>query len=171
MTNTAALCGVARGVSVRLHPHCGCQSSSCPVPPQPCCRSWLSSSLAHELTVFDSCCGVPAWCVTCSVHPPTPFRVGVVEPSPSCAFLRPLVVAPPAIQFFPRRNCLHQLLFCTCPPLCAGDLWPMPASVRRDVRFSSFFHKHMPLPLAKQVSALLWDHLFRACAGSAPAEC
>ena len=35
----------------------------------------------------------------------------------------------------PRRCSLRLLLFCTCPPLCAGAPWPMPAWVWRDVRF------------------------------------
>ena len=38
----------------------------------------------------------------------------------------------------PRRACLRLILFCTCPPLCAGALWPMPAWVWRDVRSVSF---------------------------------
>ena len=38
----------------------------------------------------------------------------------------------------PRRTCLRLILFCICPPLCAGALWPMPAWVWRDVR-SDFF--------------------------------
>ena len=39
------------------------------------------------------------------------------------------------------RPCsLRLLLFCTCPPLCPGALWPMPAWVWRDVRCGfSFF--------------------------------
>ena len=31
-----------------------------------------------------------------------------------------------------------KILFCTCPPLCAGALWPMPAWVWRDVRLVFF---------------------------------
>ena len=38
-----------------------------------------------------------------------------------------------------RRCCLRLLLFCTCPPLCPGALWPMPAWVWRDVRFFFYF--------------------------------
>ena len=38
----------------------------------------------------------------------------------------------PAI--LPRHACLRLILFCTCPPLCAGVLWPMPAWVWRGVR-------------------------------------
>ena len=34
----------------------------------------------------------------------------------------------------PRRTCLRLILFCICPPLCAGELWPMPTWVWRDVR-------------------------------------
>ena len=37
-------------------------------------------------------------------------------------------------SILPRRTCLRLILFCTCPPLCAGALWPMPAWVWRDVR-------------------------------------
>ena len=33
-----------------------------------------------------------------------------------------------------RGTCLRLILFCICPPLCAGALWPMPAWVWRDVR-------------------------------------
>ena len=40
----------------------------------------------------------------------------------------------------PRRCFLRLLLFCTCPPLCAGALWPMPAWVWRDVRFCFYIH-------------------------------
>ena len=39
----------------------------------------------------------------------------------------------------PRPCSLRLLLFCTCPPLCAGALGPMPAWVWRDARFLSFF--------------------------------
>ena len=28
---------------------------------------------------------------------------------------------------FPRRACLRLILLFTCPPLCVGALWPMPA--------------------------------------------
>ena len=41
-------------------------------------------------------------------------------------------------SILPGRTCLQLILFCTCPPLCAGALWPMPAWVWRDVR-SVFF--------------------------------
>ena len=33
----------------------------------------------------------------------------------------------------PRCACLCLILFCTCPPLCTGVLWPMAAWVCRDV--------------------------------------
>ena len=39
----------------------------------------------------------------------------------------------------PQSACLRLILFCTCPPLCVGALWPMPAWAWRDVR-SFFFH-------------------------------
>ena len=39
----------------------------------------------------------------------------------------------------PLRACLRLILFCTCPPLCKGVLWPMPAWVWRDVRSEFFF--------------------------------
>ena len=39
----------------------------------------------------------------------------------------------------PRRCSLRLLLFCTCPPLCTGALWPMPAWVWRDVQFYFYF--------------------------------
>ena len=39
----------------------------------------------------------------------------------------------------PRSACLRLILFCTCPPLCAGALWPMPAWVWCDVRSDFFF--------------------------------
>ena len=37
-------------------------------------------------------------------------------------------------SILPLNTCLRLILFCTCPPLCAGALWPMPAWVWRDVR-------------------------------------
>ena len=37
------------------------------------------------------------------------------------------------------RCFLRLLLFCTCPPLCAGALWQMAAWVWRDFRFFFFF--------------------------------
>ena len=40
----------------------------------------------------------------------------------------------------PRRCSLRLLLSCTCPPLCAGALWPMPAWVWRDVRLYIRIH-------------------------------
>ena len=42
-------------------------------------------------------------------------------------------------SILPRRTCLRLIPFCTCPPLCAGALWPMPAWVWRDVRVFFFF--------------------------------
>ena len=39
-----------------------------------------------------------------------------------------------------RSACLRLILFGTCPPLCAGALWPMPAWVWRDVRSVLFPH-------------------------------
>ena len=30
------------------------------------------------------------------------------------------------ILFLPRRACMRLILFCTCPPLCKGALWPIP---------------------------------------------
>ena len=38
------------------------------------------------------------------------------------------------VPFVPRRSCLRLILFCTCPPLCTGVLWLMPAWVCRDVQ-------------------------------------
>ena len=40
--------------------------------------------------------------------------------------------------------CLRLILFCICPPLCTGVLWPMPAWVWRDVQsvFFIFFFMH-----------------------------
>ena len=40
-----------------------------------------------------------------------------------------------SVLCLPRRCSLRLLLFCTCPPLCAGALWLMPAWVWRDVQF------------------------------------
>ena len=65
-----------------------------------------------------------------------------------CAF--PCLPGPPSVRgcsaselssILPRRTRLRLILFCTCPTLCAGALWPMPAWVWRDVRFFflSFF--------------------------------
>ena len=34
---------------------------------------------------------------------------------------------------------MRLILFCTCPPLCVGALWPMPAWVWHDVRSLHFF--------------------------------
>ena len=39
----------------------------------------------------------------------------------------------------PRSACLRLILFRTCPPLCAGAQWPMPAWVWRDVRSDFVF--------------------------------
>ena len=43
------------------------------------------------------------------------------------------------VPCLPRRCSLHLLLFCTCPPLCAGALRPMPAWVWHDGRLFLFF--------------------------------
>ena len=40
---------------------------------------------------------------------------------------------------FAQSACLCLILFCMCPPLCVGALWPMPAWVWRDVRSGFFF--------------------------------
>ena len=42
-------------------------------------------------------------------------------------------------MILPQSACLRLILFGTCPPLCAGVLWPMPARVWRDVRWFSIF--------------------------------
>ena len=39
---------------------------------------------------------------------------------------------------WPARMCLGLPPFCTCPPLCIGALWPMPAWGWRDFRFCCF---------------------------------
>ena len=49
----------------------------------------------------------------------------------------------------PQRTCLRRMrliLFCTCPPLCAGVLRPMPACVWRDVRSVLCVFFFMPPP-------------------------
>ena len=66
----------------------------------------------------------------------------------------------------PRRCSLPLLLFCTCPPLCAGALWPVPAWVWRDVRI--FFLLHVCI----HVNALIADSGVQAClwTGDCPRE-
>ena len=53
-------------------------------------------------------------------------------------YLKSAVLAGPIL---PRRAYLRLILFCMCPPLCAGVLGLMPAWVCRDVRsvFLLFF--------------------------------
>ena len=55
----------------------------------------------------------------------------------------------------PRRYSLRLLLFCTCPPLCAGALWPMPAWVWRDVRYMFFFSQAHVLTTQQQTDTIL----------------
>ena len=62
---------------------------------RPCSRPGPLVPLAHEVAVFGSCRGVPAWRVICGVHPPAPDGVYVGMLSPACLVLRPCVVAPP----------------------------------------------------------------------------
>ena len=66
-----------------------------------------------------------------------------------CWHASPCLPGPPSVRgcsasalclILPRRTCLHLMLFCTCPPLCAGALWPMPAWVWPDVHFFYFFY-------------------------------
>ena len=42
------------------------------------------------------------------------------------------------VLFLPRRPCLRLILLRTCPPLCVGALWPMPAWIWHDVRSVPF---------------------------------
>ena len=65
---------------------------------------------------------------------PAPFCVDVAEPPSSGLVLCPLVVAPPAFQFYRchGETCRRMLLFLTCP--WVGALRPMPACFQRDVR-------------------------------------
>ena len=49
---------------------------------------------------------------------------------------------------------LRLLLFCTCPPLCAGALWPMPAWVWRDARF--FYNFFFGLSVWRPVFDASW---------------
>ena len=99
---------------------------SCPGPYVP---------LAPDVAVFGSCHTVPAWCGVCGVHPPAPNRVYVG----TFAYLP----SPPSVRgcsayalgvILPRCTCLRLILFWTCPPLCVGALWPIPAWVLRDVQ-------------------------------------
>ena len=41
-------------------------------------------------------------------------------------------------SILPRRTCLRLILFCTCPPLCAGALWTG-SGVMSDLFFFFFF--------------------------------
>ena len=72
--------------------------------------------------------GVPS--AACTRLPPSEsVLAGLRRPSVrGCSAYGPVLC-------LPRRCSLRQLLFCTCPPLCAGALWPMPAWVWHDVRF------------------------------------
>ena len=78
--------------------------------------------------------------------PPTASLVGTLFPA--CLVLCPCVVAPPPdfVRFCPGALACALILFCTCPPMCAGALSLMPAWVWRDVRsvFFYFFFKHTP---------------------------
>ena len=83
-------------------------------------------------------CSCPPPQHACSCPPLQPYP-GRGAHTLSCAFVDS--------SFLPsEKRCSVQipgclLLFCTCLPLCAGALWPMPAWVRRDVRSASFlFH-------------------------------
>ena len=44
----------------------------------------------------------------------------------------------------PRSACLRLILFCTCPSLCVGAMWPMAAWVWRDVRIFFIFFSTLP---------------------------
>ena len=72
------------------------------------------------------------------------LRCAPASPRPRlCWHAFPCLPGPPSVRgcsadelcsILPRRTCLRLILFCTCPPLCAGALWPMPAWVWHDVR-------------------------------------
>ena len=129
------------GVSDQSYPRCCCHSLCCPNPARPCSCPGPYVPLAHEVAVFESCRSVPAWCVVGGVHPPAP-------PPRLCWHTFACLPGPPSVRgcsacgpgpILRRRACLRLILFCTCPPLCAGVLWPMPAWVWRDVRSGFLF--------------------------------
>ena len=64
-------------------------------------------------------------------------------PAASVVACFPCLLGPPSVRgcsaselcsILPQRTCLRLILFCTCPPLCAGALWPMTGWVWLDVR-------------------------------------
>ena len=103
----------------------------CPVLARPCSCFGPYVPLAREVAVFGSCRSVPAWCVVCGVHPTAP-PPRLCWRTFACLHGHPDMRGCSAYGPGPiltRRACLRLILFCTCPPLCAGVLWPMPAWV------------------------------------------
>ena len=78
--------------------------------------------------------GVPS--AVCTRQPPTESMLGRFH-LPAWSSVRGCSAYGPGL-IFPRSACLRLILFCKCPPLCVGALWPMPAWVCHDVR-SVFF--------------------------------
>ena len=71
-------------------------------------------------------------------------------------------------QPYSSSTCLRLILFCICPPLCAGVLWPMPAWVWRDVRsvcflFFVFLHAPMQLPCMQPRSCTISQAVGGVC--------
>ena len=142
------------------HPRCSRRSRSCSSPgtPSPPSRYGPPSSPRQRSCRRSSALpppapGPPPPCRRSPrrTSPPTAgavCRLGLVSPSSvssaalmhvSHAYLaeRPHSNTRSLVPFINFTG-LRLILFCTCPPLCVGALWPMPAWVWRDVR-SVFF--------------------------------
>ena len=80
--------------------------------------------------------GVLSWCAPASPRPRLRWHALACLPGPlpahGCSAYGPVLL-------LPQCPCLRLLLSCTCPPLCAGVLWPMPAWVWRYVRSAPLF--------------------------------
>ena len=95
----------------------------------PCNMKWQCLDLAAAFLL-----GVPS--AVCTRQPPTESMLGRFH-LPAWSSVRGCSAYGPGL-IFPRSACLRLILFCKCPPLCVGALWPMPAWVCHDVR-SVFF--------------------------------
>ena len=92
--------------------------------------SWLRSFLSPRRQSLACSVRTPSDAVLLAAFPTG--RVPVVA---AAAFVVPFLLDPAAT----RSACLQLILFSTCPPLCAGALWRIPAWVWRDIRSGGFF--------------------------------
>ena len=133
-------------------PRCCRNGLCCPVPVRPCsCPGPWAVTLGRASrwhVKFQSLDLAAAFLLgvssaVCTRQPPTASMLARSVCMPGPLSMRGFSAYAPG-PILPWSACLRLILFCICPPLCAGALWPIPAWIWRDVRLVCVcvFNKH-----------------------------